>query len=360
MNQEEIYMKRCIQLAKNGLYSTSPNPMVGAVIVHQGKIIGEGYHIRCGGPHAEVHAIRSVKQQELLRESTIYVSLEPCSHYGKTPPCADLIIEKQIPKVVIGCIDPFAQVAGRGVQKLQQAGIEVVTGICEEECKELNRRFFTFHQAKRPYITLKWAQSADGFMDRCRIHGDGNLPVRLSTPESLIDVHKLRSQHEAILVGYQTALLDNPSLDVRLWPGKSPIRLVVDPNDELPDNLKLFYKEGRTRHYIRTDKQHPRANPMNITTPVPLKSDKPILPQIMNDLYQCGIQSLLVEGGAKTLESFLNADLWDCIRIEQAPELLRKGVRVPDPLRLLSEQNLKIKTEAVGKNIITYISRPFI
>lgn len=360
MNKEEFYMKRCIQLAKNGLYTTSPNPMVGAVIVHEGKIIGEGYHIRCGGPHAEVHAIRSVKQQELLRESTIYVSLEPCSHYGKTPPCADLIIEKKIPKVVIGCTDPFAKVAGRGIQKLQQAGIEVITGVCEEECKKLNKRFFTFHQAKRPYITLKWAQSADGFMDRHRIPGDGNLPVRLSTPESLIDVHKLRSQHEAILIGYQTALLDNPSLDVRLWPGKNPMRLVIDPNNELPDTLRLFHKEGCTRHYIRADKQRQRPIPSDITTPIPIKTDSPVLPQIMDDLYQCGIQSLLVEGGAKTLQAFINANLWDSIRIEQAPERLGDGVGSPNIHRLLSDQNLKIETEHIGKNIITYISRPFI
>ena len=331
MNQEEIYMKRCIQLARNGQNTTSPNPMVGAVIVCDGKIIGEGYHIRCGGPHAEVHAIRSVKDQELLKRSTIYVSLEPCSHYGKTPPCADLIIEKQIPRVVIGCMDPFAKVAGRGIQKLQNAGIDVTFGVCEEECKELNKRFFTFHQKKRPFITLKWAQSADGFLD-------GN---------------------EAILVGYKTALLDDPKLNVRLWTGKNPIRIVIDPLNELPENLQLFTDGGQTRHYTTTETcRHPESANDTVTS-IRLEKDLPLLPQIMSDLYQCGIQSLLVEGGARTLHEFIQADLWDTIRIEQAPMLLGTGIPAP-ALSLGTDKNLKIGTKQIGGNTITYISRPFI
>lgn len=359
MNQEEIYMKRCIQLARNGQNTTSPNPMVGAVIVCDGKIIGEGYHIRCGGPHAEVHAIRSVKDQELLKRSTIYVSLEPCSHYGKTPPCADLIIEKQIPRVVIGCMDPFAKVAGRGIQKLQNAGIDVTVGVCEEECKELNKRFFTFHQKKRPFITLKWAQSANGFLDGKRSPDDGKTAIRFSNPESMTDVHKLRSCHEAILVGYKTALLDDPKLNVRLWTGKNPIRIVIDPLNELPENLQLFTDGGQTRHYTTTETcRHPESANDTVTS-IRLEKDLPLLPQIMSDLYQCGIQSLLVEGGARTLHEFIQADLWDTIRIEQAPMLLGTGIPAP-ALSLGTDKNLKIGTKQIGGNTITYISRPFI
>ena len=207
--EEEKYMQRCIELARNGLCNVSPNPMVGAVIVHNGRIIGEGYHIRCGQAHAEVNAIRSVKDQTLLKHSTIYVSLEPCSHYGKTPPCADLIIEKQIPRIVIGCQDPFSEVAGRGIQKLRNAGREVIVGVLEKECRDLIRRFITFNTLRRPYIILKWAESSDGFIDINRSEGH---PVMLSTSLTSMLVHKKRSESDAIMVGSRTALLDNPSL----------------------------------------------------------------------------------------------------------------------------------------------------
>ena len=212
MTQDEKYISRCIQLAKNGQCNTPPNPMVGAVIVYQDRIIGEGYHIRCGEGHAEVNAIASVKDESLLRQSTLYVSLEPCSHYGKTPPCADLIIRKGIPRVVVGCTDPFPLVSGRGIQKLRDAGVEVKVGVLEQECKDLIRRFVTFNLKQRPYITLKWAQSADGFIDVLRQEG---TPVKLSSPLTSMYVHKLRAEHQAILVGRKTALLDNPSLTVR-------------------------------------------------------------------------------------------------------------------------------------------------
>ena len=215
--EEEKYMQRCIELARNGLCNVSPNPMVGAVIVHNGRIIGEGYHIRCGQAHAEVNAIRSVKDQTLLKHSTIYVSLEPCSHYGKTPPCADLIIEKQIPRIVIGCQDPFSEVAGRGIQKLRNAGREVIVGVLEKECRDLIRRFITFNTLRRPYIILKWAESSDGFIDINRSEGH---PVMLSTSLTSMLVHKKRSESDAIMVGSRTALLDNPSLTVRNWYGK--------------------------------------------------------------------------------------------------------------------------------------------
>lgn len=224
--EEEKYMRRCIELAANGLCNVAPNPMVGAVIVCDGRIIGEGYHIRCGEAHAEVNAIRSVKDESLLQRSTIYVSLEPCSHYGKTPPCADLIIEKQIPRIVIGCQDPFSKVAGRGIQKLRDAGREVIVGVLEKECRHLIRRFITFNTLHRPFITLKWAESADHFIDIERTNGK---PMILSSPLSSMLVHKKRAEADAIMVGRRTALLDNPSLTVRNWYGHNPIRIVFRP-----------------------------------------------------------------------------------------------------------------------------------
>ena len=250
MTTDEKYIRRCIELASNGLCNAAPNPMVGAVIVHNGKIIGEGYHAKCGEGHAEVNAIRSVKDDTLLKEATIYVSLEPCSHYGKTPPCADLIISKGIPRVVVGCIDPFSQVSGRGIRKLREAGIDVTVGVLEEECKNLIRRFVTFNTQKRPYITLKWAESADGYID---INRENGSPVVLSTPVTSMYVHKQRAEHKAILVGRRTALLDNPSLTTRNWYGKNPLRLVIDRNLTLPAELKLF--DHSTPTMVFTEKQ---------------------------------------------------------------------------------------------------------
>ena len=240
---ENKYMARCISLARNGIGNVAPNPMVGAVIVHQGKIIGEGYHRKYGEAHAEVNAIASVRDESLLKEATIYVSLEPCSHYGKTPPCAELIIKKQIPRVVIGCLDPFPEVSGRGVRMLCEAGVEVVTGVMEEEARELNRVFMTFQEKRRPYIYLKWAQSADGFMDRLRTNN--SLPaVVLSSSETLRRVHHLRANVAAIMVGTQTALLDNPSLTVRHWAGKSPVRVVLDRTLRIPPHYHLLDGEN--------------------------------------------------------------------------------------------------------------------
>jgi len=284
--EEEKYMRRCIELAKNGLCNVSPNPMVGAVIVCDGRIIGEGYHIRCGEAHAEVNAIRSVKDESLLKRSTIYVSLEPCSHYGKTPPCADLIIEKQIPRIVIGCQDPFSEVAGRGIQKLRDAGREVTVGILEEECQSLIRRFITFNTLHRPYITLKWAESADRFIDIERTSG---MPLILSSPLTSMLVHKKRAEADAIMVGRRTALLDNPSLTVRNWYGHNPIRVVLDRTLSLHNPLK----------------------------------------QIMEALYQRKIQSLLVEGGRQLLQSFIDNELWDEAYIEKCPSRLHSGVKAP-------------------------------
>lgn len=319
--EEEKYMRRCIELARNGLCNVSPNPMVGAVIVCDGQIIGEGYHVRCGEAHAEVNAIRSVKHPALLKRSTIYVSLEPCSHHGKTPPCADLIIEKEIPRIVIGCQDPFAEVAGQGIQKLRDAGKEVTVGVLENECRELIRRFITFHTFQRPYITLKWAESADGFMDKFRTKG---APVLLSTPLTSMLVHKRRAESDAILVGTRTALLDDPSLTVRNWYGRNPVRVVLDRNRSLPASLRIF--DDSTRTLVFTADEHPGGNQ---TAYIPLDYRAEILPQVMTALYNRGIQSLLVEGGSELLQSFIRAELWDEAFVERCAAILASGVKAP-------------------------------
>lgn len=320
--EEEKYMRRCIQLARNGLCNVSPNPMVGAVIVCNGKIIGEGYHVRCGEAHAEVNAIRSVKDTSLLKHSTIYVSLEPCSHYGKTPPCADLIMEKQIPRIVIGCQDPFSKVAGNGIRKLREAGREVVVGVLEEECHKLIRRFITFHTLHRPYITLKWAESSDNFIDICRTEGN---PMVLSTPETSMLVHKKRAESDAIMVGTHTALLDNPSLTVRNWYGRNPIRVVLDRNLSIPLSFHLLDKTVKTLVFT-AKKQDSIPNIEYIT----LDYDIPILPQVMQHLYQRNIQSLLVEGGSYLHQSLLDADLWDELFVEKSARKLNGGVKAPE------------------------------
>lgn len=320
--EEEKYMRRCIELAKNGICNVAPNPMVGAVIVCEGRIIGEGYHIHCGEAHAEVNAIRSVKDESLLRRSTIYVSLEPCSHYGKTPPCADLIIEKQIPRIVIGCQDPFSEVAGRGIRKLRDAGREVTVGVLEKECRQLIRRFVTFNTLHRPYITLKWAESADRFIDRER---SGGKPALLSSPLTSMLVHKKRAETDAIMVGRRTALLDNPSLTVRNWYGRNPIRIITDSNLTLPPDLHIF--DGSVPTIIFTAKEHPEEK--NVTY-ITIDFERQPLLQIMEELYRRKIQSLLVEGGSQLHQSFIDMDLWDEAYVEKCPVRLHSGVKAPE------------------------------
>ena len=322
MTKDEKYIARCIQLAKNGQCNAAPNPMVGAVIVHNDKIIGEGYHIRCGEPHAEVNAIRSVKDKSLLKESTIYVSLEPCSHYGKTPPCADLIINKGIPKVVVGCMDPFSMVSGRGIQKMRNAGIEVTVGVLEKECQQLIRRFVTFNTQHRPFITLKWAESADGFID---LHRTGGHPYIFSSPLSTMLVHKRRAEHAAILVGRKTALLDNPSLTTRSWYGKNPVRMVIDKDLTLPLHLSLF--DGSTPTIVFTAQENTPV--LSQVEYIILDFSRDILPQIMEALYQRKLQSLMVEGGSILLQSFIDAECWDEAYIEQSTDYLLDGVKAP-------------------------------
>lgn len=273
-------MLRCIQLARQGEQTAPPNPMVGAVIVHNNRIIGEGCHVRCGEAHAEVNAVRSVRPEDrpLLKESTIYVSLEPCAHYGKTPPCAELIIREGIPRVVVGCVDPFAKVKGKGIQMLCEAGCEVIVGVCEAACQALNKHFFTFHTHKRPFITLKWARTADGFIDACR--KDATQPsLRISTPETQLRAHRLRTTHQAILVGHTTLLFDRPSLTPRAWDGPTPLRIVLGeiPSSELPEGFEAF-----------TD-----------------------IDTLLTTLHQRNIQALLVEGGRLVLQSFIDRGLWD-------------------------------------------------
>lgn len=321
---ENKYMARCISLARGGAGNVAPNPMVGAVVVHRGKIIGEGYHRRCGEAHAEVNAIASVKDESLLKEATMYVSLEPCSHYGKTPPCAELIIRKQIPRVVVGCLDPFPEVSGRGVRMLREAGVEVVTGVMEREAWELNRDFMTFQQLGRPYVYLKWAQSADGFMDKVRT--DNSSPaVVLSSSETLRRVHRMRANVAAIMVGTQTALLDNPSLTVRHWAGKSPVRVVLDRTLRIPSGYHLL--DGAVKTLVFTAEKAVSRQQVEYIT---IDFSQPVLPQVLHELYIRKLNSLMVEGGANLLGHFLQEDLWDQMFVETAPVYLGTGVKAPD------------------------------
>ena len=309
---DEKYMRRCLQLAANGIQGARPNPMVGAVIVahrpsaisHQPSIIGEGYHVRCGQGHAEVNAFASVKPEDeaLLKDATVYVSLEPCSHYGKTPPCADLIIKKGVRRVVVGTIDPFAEVQGRGIKKLQDAGIDVTVGVLEKECQWLNRRFFTYHSKHRPYIILKWAQTANGFID------DHGKALQISNEQTQMLSHQLRAEEDAILVGHTTDVREHPQLTVRHWHGPNPKRVVLT---------------------------HQRP-----------------LPQLIDDLYQQGIQSLSVEGGRQTHESFIQAGLWDEIRVETGPMTVTDGTRAP---QLPANVTLRCQEQWGNHSIVNFI-----
>lgn len=347
---ENKYMARCISLARGGAGGVAPNPMVGAVVVHQGKIIGEGYHRKYGEAHAEVNAIASVRDESLLKEATMYVSLEPCSHYGKTPPCAELIIKKQIPRVVIGCLDPFPEVSGRGVRMLREAGVEVVTGVMEKEAWELNRVFMTFQEKRRPYIYLKWAQSADGFMDRLRT--DNSSPaVVLSSPETMRRVHRLRADVAAIMVGTQTALLDNPSLTVRHWAGKSPVRVVLDRTLRIPSHYHLFDGTVKTLVFTTVADAISRENVEYVT----IDFSQPVLPQVMHELYIRKLNSLMVEGGATLLGHFLKEGLWDQMLVETAPVSLESGVKAPDLDRVASLVLTDVKK--VQDHVISIFSR---
>lgn len=299
----EMYMQRCLMLARMGAGKVAPNPMVGAVLVHNDVIIGEGYHQQWGGPHAEVVCIGAVKKEwkHLIPAATIYVSLEPCAHFGKTPPCADLIIMEDIKRVVVGCRDPFSQVYGKGIQKLKTAGIEVIVGVLEEECKQLNEHFFTHHNLRRPFITLKWAQTGNG-----KIANGNYRPLQISNAASVRMVHRLRSEHMSILVGTNTALFDDPALTTRHWPGKHPIRLVLDKTLRLPASLRLFDGEHPTIvfNYLRHSEHY------NLRY-FQLQQEGSMIQQMQQALYRLQIDSLLVEGGSQLLQSFIDAGIWD-------------------------------------------------
>ena len=321
---DEKYMLRAIELARLGMGEVSPNPMVGCVIVHNGMIIGEGYHSQFGTAHAEVNALNRVKNLDLLKESTLYVTLEPCSHFGKTPPCADLILLHQVQNVVVGVIDPFAEVAGRGIQKLRKGGCRVIHGCLEEKCIELNRRFFTFHQKKRPFIILKWAQTADGFIDIDRLQENYGQPTWITNDISRIAVHKMRTDESAILVGTNTARKDNPSLTVRDWSGKPPLRLVIDKEMKLPAGLSLF--DGMVPTVVYTS--HKVADKPNLEfRQIDFNGDE--INQILADLHVRGILSLIVEGGQKMLNSFVSKDIWDEARMFTGKSIFHRGVKAP-------------------------------
>lgn len=323
MTTHEFYMKRCIQLAKNGLGTTYPNPLVGSVIVHEGKIIGEGWHKKAGEPHAEVNAVNSVKDKSLLKEATIYVSLEPCSHFGKTPPCCDLIIANTIPNVVIGTIDPFAKVAGNGVKKLVENGKNVTIGILEDECNELNKRFFTFHQKKRPYVILKWAETADGFL--APISKEEKSPVWITNPYSRQLVHKWRTEEQAILVGTNTVLHDNPKLDARDFKGNNPIRVVWDKSDKISNDFHVKSEKTPTLFLTENKNLTEKAN-IHYKTII---FDSFLSKKTLDILYKENIQSLIVEGGSQTLQSFIDADLWDEARVFVSENTFNQGVAAP-------------------------------
>lgn len=341
MKADEIYIKRCIELAKNGLGTTYPNPMVGSVIVYNNEIIGEGWHRKSGEPHAEVNAINSVKDNSLLAKATIYVSLEPCSHYGKTPPCCDLIIKHKIPNVVVGAIDPNSKVSGTGIKRLQENGANVTIGVLEKECNELNKRFFTFHQKKLPYIILKWAESQDGFI--ATLTKDKKEPVWISNEYSRQLVHKWRSEEQAILVGTKTILDDNPKLDVRDWTGENPIRIVLDKSDRI--NQSYYVKDGQIKTIIITEQENLTFSENCIYENAIF--DVKLTKTIADISYKYGIQSILIEGGKQTLQSFIDDNLWDEARVFIGNSHLKSGIKAPSlngnfQLKTIKDDQLKL------------------
>lgn len=334
MNPHEQYMLRCVELAKNALGNTYPNPIVGSVIVFNDKIIGEGYHTKAGEPHAEVNAINSVKDKSLLSKSTIYVSLEPCSHFGKTPPCAKLIAKKKIPNVVIGTIDTTAKVSGKGIKILEDAGCKVTVGVLKKECRELNKRFFTFHEQKRPYIILKWAQTIDGFIDLERTPDMPIQPNWITDETCRTLVHKWRSEEQAIMVGTNTVEKDNPKLDVRNWSGKNPVRVLIDRTLRLPFSSNIYDNSISTICFTQKETPFIKEN----VHFVKINFEKEILAQILIRLYKLNIQSIIIEGGAMFLNSFIKEKMWDEARIFYGNKLFEKGIVAPNISGTIKQQ----------------------
>ncbi len=342
MQADENYMTRCLQLARLGERHVAPNPMVGAVIVHNDKIIGEGYHAFYGGPHAEVNAVFSADDPSLFPESTIYVSLEPCSHFGKTPPCSDLLVSHKFKRVVIGIQDPNASVNGSGIQRLKNAGIEVTVGVLEEACRELNKHFFTYHQKKRPYILLKWAQTANGLLD----NADQEEGISwISQPETQSFVHQLRARHHAILVGRKTVEKDNPQLTVRAVAGINPVRIVLDSMARLNETAAVFSPDAET--IVLNLEKETSADHISYR-----KLDSMEVTSIVKALYDAGIQSVMVEGGAATLQSFIDAGLWDEACIIYGQKTFASGTKAP-----ILNAEAAITERISGDTIITYLNR---
>lgn len=336
MGNDEKYMRRCLDLAKKGEGFTYPNPLVGAVIVHNGKIIGEGFHLKAGGPHAEVIAINSVKDKELLKNSTIYVNLEPCSHHGKTPPCTDLIIRSGIPDIVVGTPDSNDKVSGEGIRKLKAAGRNVMVGLLREESRYLNRRFFTTHEKKRPYVILKWAESSDGFIDIDATAREGRGSYWISGSAERVLVHRWRAAEQAILVGGRTVRVDNPELNVRFWSGYDPVRVVLSRSGNIEKSASLF----KTGNSSDKDPLFGSRGPTLLFTRgetgsftgcevIKLSDGTEAAVQVLDQLYKMGVQSVIIEGGAETLNHFISLELWDEARIFTGKVPFYGGVRAP-------------------------------
>ncbi len=323
LNMDKKYMEIALQLAKQGMGKVSPNPMVGCVVVHNNQIIGKGYHEQYGGPHAEVNAITNIEDKSILKDCTLYVTLEPFSHYGKTPPCADLIVKHKIPRVIIACVDTFSEVSGKGIEKLQTAGIEVTVGVLEQKAQELNKRFFTSHNKKRPYIILKWAKTVDGFIDIDRTESS-KKDNWITTPESKKLVHFWRSEEQAIMVGTNTALNDNPQLTVRETEGKNPLRVVLDLNLRLPKNLHLFDKSVPT--IVLNYQKNESSKNLDF---IKLDKSKELSSQILEVLFEREIQSIIIEGGAQLLNTFISQNLWDEARVFTGKKEFKSGLKAP-------------------------------
>ncbi|WP_405246272.1 bifunctional diaminohydroxyphosphoribosylaminopyrimidine deaminase/5-amino-6-(5-phosphoribosylamino)uracil reductase RibD [Cellulophaga sp. Asnod2-G02] len=338
MKIHEFYILRCIQIAQNGLGTTAPNPMVGAVIVHKNKIIGEGYTSPYGGAHAEVNAINSVKDKSLLSESTIYVTLEPCSHYGKTPPCADLILKHHIKNVVVGLLDPHEKVAGQGIQKLKDAGCQVTVGVLEKECREHHKRFLTFQEKKRPYLILKWAETRDGFIaPETHLRTEEKQAFWITNPYSRQLVHQWRTEEQAILVGTNTVLADNPKLNVRSWTGRNPTRIIIDRNLKIDASHHVLDKSVKTIVFTAVSDESKYKPDVEYLL---IDYSKEIAAQICEALYLQNIQSILIEGGQRTLQTFIDEDLWDEARVFIGNSTFKNGIKAPSLVGTLKETNI--------------------
>ncbi len=346
-------MHRCLSVAKRGAASVAPNPMVGAVLVHNDLIIGEGWHEKYGGPHAEVNCINnaiSKGHSGLLKDSVLFVSLEPCSHFGKTPPCADLIIEKKIPHVIIGCRDPFIRVDGRGIEKLMKAGVKTEVGILEEECKELNKRFFTFHTQHRPYIILKWAETEEGIIGR-----ESGERLMISSETTNREIHKWRSEESAILIGTNTALLDDPQLTNRYWPGASPIRLVIDMDLKLPASLRIFNAEATTVVFNASRHEPPGKAPFTESEVFyyKIEREESVVKQISKAFYEMNVLSVIVEGGRKLLQSFIDEGCWDEVLRIRSKQIDNRQLNFENAVMAPELSNfVKVSEENISSDLI--------